>query len=187
MQRYRSLLATACLLLGLAVPLLMAQRRPEPAPTELESKALFIFYFATFVEWPKAPRETETDPLIVGVIGREELVEGLRSVLDTRTVRGRPIVLLPVDADALPERLDIVFFGRDAPAGRGTALARLDGSPVLTVGETEGFCQRGGMINFYINEGRIFFEINPAATERAKLKLSSRLLSLARLVKEPAR
>ncbi|MDP2136213.1 MAG: YfiR family protein [Candidatus Didemnitutus sp.] len=187
MKRYRSLLAAACLLLGLAVPLLMAQRRPESAPTELESKALFIFYFATFVDWPKVPGEGETGPLTVGVMGREELVEGLRRVLNNRTVRGRPIVVQPVDADAVAERLDIIFFGRDAPASQGAALTRLAGSPVLTVGETEGFCQRGGMINFYINEGRIFFEINPAATERAKLKLSSRLLSLARLVGEPVR
>ena len=76
----------------------------------------------------------------------------------------------------------MIFVGASEARNIPLMLERLRGSSVLTVGESEGFGQHGGIVNVLLNGGRIRIEVNPHAAERAHLQISSRLLSLATIV-----
>lgn len=154
-----------------------------PLPTEYQTKAMFLYNFAKFVEWPSQAFSNVSSPIIVAVVGNDALAEILDHALGGKLVQGRRLLvkrwtprqgnlychILFISSsvrDRLPEIMQYVCFG------------------VLTVGETDYFVQRGGMINFILSEDRLQFEINQKTAESAGLKISAKLLSLAKTVWE---
>lgn len=158
-----------------------AQGQPRAAG-EYEVKAAFLFNFARYVEWPADGFPPEGDPIVVTVLGEDPFGETLDSTLRDRTIQKRPLVVRRVARVEEVGNSQIVFIGKTASEDLPRILQRLDDAPVLTVGETAQFAQRGGMISFRKERDRIGFEINLASTERAHLKVSSQLLKLARIV-----
>jgi hypothetical protein len=73
---------------------------------------------------------------------------------------------------------------RGEPVDLRTLASATPGSPVLTVGDSEGFCQRGGAIDFYLEDGKVRFEMNLDVIEHLGLRVSSSLMRLGRLVRE---
>lgn len=171
-------LLAASLLLAAAPPLVRPAAQDIPA--EYRVKAAYLYNFVKFVEWPP---EAATGPLVICVAGRNPFGTVLQDIVRNELIAGRPIearvILEPDDA------CDVVFVPQGATTGaylRGAA-----GKPMLTVGESLTFLGQGGIASFYINEtGNVRFEINPEAAERAKLRISSRLLQLARIATPPA-
>jgi len=90
---------------------------------------------------------------------------------------------LPALRDAAAD-CHILFIGASENRQLTQILSRLRGLPVLTVSDIAGFCETGGAINLVVSDKRVSLEINPASAERARLQLSSRLLSLARIVRD---
>jgi hypothetical protein len=171
-------------ILLVVVLLWMSQDRElSPAPV-YDVKAAFLYNFATFVEWPPATFADPQAPFAVGVFGKDPFGPSLEDTFRGKTVGGRRIVVRrSSDAGDLLS-CQLVFV----PCGEGergaAALTAFKGIRVLTVGERDGFARDGGCVNFYIDDRRVRFEINPEAAKRANLKISSKLLRLARVVTE---
>lgn len=153
--------------------------------TEYQLKAAFLYNFAKFVEWPPAAFPTAGTPLRFCVLGPEAFATELERTVAGETVGGRDLAVRRIRRPADLEGCHVLFVGAMVREPL-EALAAVASGSVLTVGESEGFLAAGGIINFFIDGNRVRFEIAPAAAERAGLKISSKLLKLARIVREPS-
>ena len=145
---------------------------------EYRVKAAFLYNFVKFVDWP--PRAAGST--VICVAGRNPFGNVLADTVRGETIGGRPL-----DARVILEPEDgchVIFIPENANAGAYLRAAR--GLPVLTVGEAPGFIEQGGLIRFYLDNGTVRFEIHRQAADRAGLRISSRLLQLARVVSGPA-
>lgn len=176
-SRYRLLLqvttAAALLLGGATAP--AAERL-----SEYQVKAVFLCKFAYYVEWPEAAFATADAPLVIGVLGRDPFSEPLDRLVEDQAVGGHPLQLERFERVEEVGTCHILFISRSEKR-RLPAILKAVGGGVLTVSELEWFAQSGGMIHLGIEGERIRFEINPEAARRAGLKISSRLLKLAKI------
>lgn len=150
--------------------------------TEYQIKAAFLYKFAKFVEWPNDVAPDSTQPFILGVLGKDPFGRVLDRTVADETVKGRRIV---VRRFKTPEDLSfchILFISSSEKKRLSEIIARLKHSSILTVGEMNGFIQAGGMIALFTRDNKVRFAINVEAAEQANLRLSSRLLRLARIV-----
>jgi hypothetical protein len=161
----------------LTVVLLLAMSvlvRGQGVPLEYRVKAAYLYNFIKFVDWPsRAP----TGPVTICIAGRNPFGDVLTETIQGESVNGRPLqirVVLEPDSSC-----HVLFVPQGGPAATYLRAAR--GSPLLTVGESRDFIAQGGIINFIVEDGSVRFEIDADAAERAELKISSRLLRLARV------
>lgn len=175
---------------GLAIaaawPLLLAPGVTTAAPdgpTEYDVKAAFIYRIAQFVEWPAAEANP---PLRLCVLGHNPFGNRLEGI-QGRQVQGRTLETAMLSLGADLDTCSIVFIPAQAEAQVDHIIALSPGSGMLTVGDSAGFAERGVMVNFFLDNDRVRFEINPAVARQAGLVLSSRLLALARIVVPEAR
>jgi hypothetical protein len=162
--------------------------RAEPGPSseaslEYQVKAAFILNFARFVEWPAGAIKDPNAPLEILVLGSAPIDEALLRTVRGQTVMGRPLVVRAIDGVDQSPACHVLFISQSESRRLDAILGQVRGRCVLTVGEVEGFAEAGGVINFTTEENKVRFEINPAAAEGAGLKISSKLLSLARIVR----
>jgi len=169
----------ASLVLLLALPL--AARAQASAP-EYAVKAAFLYNFTKFVEWPPEAFPDERSQFKVCVLGTDPFGKSLDAIGE-ESVAGRRISLLHSGEIREPEGCHILFVSRSEKDRLPQVLADLKQAPVLTVGDTGGFLDHGGIINFILEGGKVRFEINQEAAERAGIKISSKLLRLATRVK----
>lgn len=144
-------------------------------PSEYEVKAQFIRHFATFVEWPGSG-----STLRLCILGRDPFGAALEPIRGA-PIRGRKleIATLEVKDDIHDCQMLFVPPSAERHLERIAALAR--GAGLLILGDSEGYAQRGAMINFYLEAGKIRFEINLEAIRQSNLKVSSKLLALGRV------
>jgi hypothetical protein len=154
----------------------------QPAVSESDIKAAFLYNFTKFVEWPSAAFADARSPLKICVLGEDPFGKTLRALMDEE-VGGRPLSLLRLDNLSNPAACHVLFISRSEKKRLPQILASLDDAPVLTVGDTPEFFEQGGIINFILEGSKVRFEINQEAAERAGIKISSKLLALARHVK----
>lgn len=145
---------------------------------EHDAKAAFVFKLVNFVQWPPAA----TGDLVIGFIGADVTGDSLQRLTYGKSVNGRRIVVRRLAHDGDLKSCQVIFVGASERKNTLAVVERLRGTNVLTVGESEGFGQHGGIVNLLLNQGRIRFEVNSHASERAHLQISSRLLSLATIV-----
>jgi len=150
---------------------------------EYSVKAAFLHHFAQFVEWPRR-LAAEPPTLTIGVLGDDPFGALLDEAVLGKAVGGRSLVVRRVARAEEAARCDILFISTSEAARLPEILAGLGGAPVLTVGEADRFARRGGMIGFFFEDGRVRLEVNVKAAEAAGLRVSSKLLSVARLVKQ---
>ncbi len=146
-------------------------------------KLAFLYNFTKFVEWPAASYRDAGAPLVICIAGHDPFSQDLEQELRTRTAGGRWVevrTLKPTDALGGCHVVFVPVTEKDPDR----IVRDLNGSSTLTVGETEGFAARGGVINLTVEESKVHFEINEVAADRAGLKISSKLLSIAKIVKE---
>jgi hypothetical protein len=169
------------LLLGLAAPAALAQS--DVQATEARIKAVFLFKFADYVEWPATAFATAATPFTVGVVESEPVAEELARVVEGRAVQGRPVVVRRLRTGEPVDGVQLLFVGRDGRGELRRILEQLRGRPVLRVTESEGALQAGSMINFVLVAGKVRFDIVPP-DDAGGLRISSRLLAVARDVQE---
>jgi len=150
--------------------------------SEYDVKAAFLFHFAQFVEWPAEAFKDADSPLTYCTIGED----AFRGSLD-ESVKGKRIGNHELRVRHLKEReridgCHVLFLSTVQRGLQAELLASANGHPVLTVGETEHFVQQGGIIGFCLEDKKIRFEINLAPAGRAQLKISAKLLALAKTV-----
>ncbi len=172
----------------LAVLCVAASARPGRAADnafgEYEVKAAFLLNFARLVEWPSAAFDGDQSPLVVGLLGNDPFDGALKAVVDGRRVGTRPIEVRQLSSLEEIRQCHIVFVSDPEPAPLPLILSAAQGRSVLLVGDSEEFAPRGGTISFYSDAGKVRFAINRHAAESAGLKISSRMLRLAKLVPE---
>lgn len=151
------------------------------AALERSVKAAFVFKFAGFVEWPAAALPPEA-PIRIGVMGEEAVVQDIRDAASGRTVEGRRVLAkLVVPGDTL-EGVHILFMRDPAYRKIVDTVAGLQPEAMLIVTESPGALARGSIVNFAVDEGRVRFDLSLESAERRGLKLSSRLITVAREV-----
>ncbi len=159
--------------------------RAAEAPTEHQVKAAFLFHFAKLIDWPNWPKTDDAnEPFEIAVVGRDPFGGELEATIGAGQVQGHPIrIRRGPSAGALERQPQILFLGDDNPEQVRRALKALRGQPVLTVGESSGFAERGGVVGFRLSDdGRVAFDVNLEQAGRAGLKVSSQLLRVARVV-----
>lgn len=156
------------------------------AVNEYQVKAAFLYNFAKFVEWPAAPAGPSPDRLALCIIGQDPFGDVLDQLTKGKTVNGRELVVRRLTGSEEAQGCQMVFIAASERRRIPAILEGLRRADVLTVGETESFAQLGGVINFVRQGDRVHFEINLDAAERAGLRISSKLLSLAKIVRDPA-
>jgi hypothetical protein len=178
--RVRALLLAASTALVLAAPPSLGSASRDPLPEYLV-KAAFLYHFAEFVEWPPTS-PLPASAITIGILGRDPFGDVLDKAILAKRAVGRTLVVRRFAGAAALQPCAILFISSSEMGRLPEILAQLHDTSVLTVGEADRFARRGGMIGFYLEDDRVRLEVNRAAAERAGLRLSSKLLAVARLV-----
>jgi hypothetical protein len=159
------------------------------APAKAESaqersvKAAFLLKFVGYVEFPEGSPAASAGPLVIGVLGADEIGAELVRTMAGRTINNRPVtvkILRPSDSIA---GVHVLFIGGGSERSQRLLHAATN-MGVLTVTESDGGLREGSVINFRLVDERVRFEVSLDAAEKARLKLSSRLLSVAYFVQK---
>jgi hypothetical protein len=154
----------------------------EQAPTEYQVKAAYVFNFFKFVEWPGDPTNAAQAPWVIGVVGDNPIGQELPRLVAGKSVEGRALQVKIFQPTEDLRGCNILFISASESKRLPLILADLHGASVLTVADMKHFLDSGGMIQFVIEDGSVRLAIDVGATSRARLKVSSKLLALARTV-----
>jgi TonB family protein len=148
--------------------------------SESQVKAAYLYNFAKSAEWPAGSLPSDS-PVVIGVVaGDDDFFDVLSRTVAGRAIRGHPILARRVSEDGEIKACHVIFIRESA--GRRRTLALIDAlgsASVLLVGEDDGFLREGGMINLVLAAGKIRFEVERGALERANIHLGAELLALA--------
>jgi hypothetical protein len=166
-----------------------AQAVDPPDASEYLIKAGFIYNFAKFVEWPATAFSQPDSPIMIGVLGTDPFGSVLDHLVEDKKIGPRGFVVKRYkwgkDLKDLKE-CKILFVSASEKAHIDEIVQAVKGLPILMVGETPGFAERGGIIRFTLEDNRVRFEINVDAAHQADLNISSRLLTLAKIIPQAA-
>ena len=167
----------------------LAQDRDSSNSSEYLIKAGFIFNFAKFVDWPPATFAQPDSPIVIGILGTDPFGAIIDQIVQEKKIGGRGFVVRRLkwgtDLKDLKE-CKILFVGASERVHIDELVQIVKGLPILTVGETPGFAERGGMIRLVLEDNKVRFEVNVEAARQAGLTISSRLLTLARIIQQTA-
>ena len=154
-------------------------RAQEP---EYTVKGAFMYKFGDYVEWPAAAFSGPGSPFTIGILGEDPFDGGLDQTVLNRTVQGRPIVVRRFRKVDQVRGVQVLYLSPSESARWEQDLAGLQGQNILTIGDRSDL--QGVVITFVLQGNRVRFEVDQDAAERAGLKLSSKLLSLATSIKK---
>jgi hypothetical protein len=161
-----------------------------PALPEHQLKALYLFNFTRYVEWPDQAFGGTNTCYTIGIAGSQEICADLRQITNQKTIHERKIQVRQIDCADDARGCHIVYLGPRSGALAAEVLNAVSHKPVLTVGEMEDFIALGGMVHFAREDKKLRVEINLEASQQAHLSFSARLLPIARVIRgapEPAR
>ena len=174
MRESLCIVALASLLAGL--PRLLGQ---SPKPTEYQVKAVYLFNFGRFVEWPSSVAAARSQSFAVCVLGQDPFGPALDATLAGEIIDRAPVVAKRIPKAEEAAACRVLFISSSENNQLREVLAAIDKASVLTVSDMPQFARRGGMVQFLLDGNRVRFEVNLAATQRVGLNLSSDLLKLA--------
>ena len=172
---------TAVLLAALFLWSVAAGAQTASPGSETEIKAAFLYKFGDFVQWPPEAFADAAAPLVVAVVGADAIASALERLVAGRSVQGHPVTVRRLRRGESLAGVH-VLFARGGDAELRAILASAGRQPILVVTDSEAGLSAGSAINFVIEDERVRFDIALPAAERARLKISSRLLSVARRV-----
>ena len=166
----------------LLAALLFGLRAEAQAPMdESQVKAMFVYNFLKFVEWPSESIRTK-DPFVVLIIGEGSTADATERFLESKTIGARPLVVRRVSWDqSLAGGRAAFVVERDAKKLH-RVLDAAAAAGVLTIGEGESFTTRGGVIGLLVEDRKVRFDVDTSAAQKAGLRVSSKLLALTRVV-----
>ncbi len=154
-------------------------------PDDDQVKAVFLYNFSQFVEWPPTAFQDGDAPLVIGIAGEDPFGKYLEEVIDGEEIKGRPFTIRRFGPEEEVNGCHILFVNLSSPDQTIEMITSLKGQSTLTVSDQAGFLDAGGMIQFISAEDKILFQINQEASSAADLKISSKLLRLAEVVVLP--
>jgi hypothetical protein len=153
-----------------------------PVVNEYQVKAVFLFNFSRFVEWPASAFASPDAPFVVGVFGHDPFGADLDEVVKGETVNGRPLVVKRLQTVAEAAACQIVFIHQSEEKRLAEVIASLGHRSTLTVSDVPGTAQRGVMIRLVTEKGRVRMRVNVDSARAADLTISSNLLRAAEVV-----
>ena len=202
MRNIKIYILVAFALMLLAIPIATMADTGSERMREYQIKAAFLYNFVKFVDWPEEKIADSNEPVTIGIIGKCSSSDAFKSIKSKR-VKGREVVVKrfkgfikeakrPGEEDEAELRRKIealrkchlLFICSSEKENIKNITGALKGSYVLTVGETAGFLETGGIINFLMEDKKVRFEISITTARRSKLKVRSQLLRLAKKVVE---
>jgi YfiR/HmsC-like len=171
----------ACLL-ALACALAIDPCRAQSDASEYRVKAAFLYKFGSYIEWPEGVFARPDSPVAIGVMGADALAEELAQIAAGHSVNGRPVSVRRLRAGDSIAGLQVLFIGRADAARLAEILASAKGRPLLTVTESEQALELGSMINFVVVDDKVRFDVALVPADLGSLKISARLLGVARKV-----
>jgi hypothetical protein len=172
--------------MGIWAGMCLAARADTSMP-ENQVKALFLLNFTKYTEWPTNAFASADAPVVIGVYGESKVLEPLKRAVAGKSAGGRSIEVRQLADSDDPRQCQILFVSDSAAARMRDILDKVGAEPILTVGEDAAFAQNGGVINFILKNGNVRLEIDLAAARKSGLTISSRLLSVADVVKGKAK
>jgi hypothetical protein len=174
---------------GLFFALLIFSQSAQCQEGQLDENKIIIAYiyqFTNYIEWPEravnATATHEAEPFVISVIGNPSLQEELEQLAQKKMVKSRPIKIEAFVEPGELKRSQVVLFGGNDVKLLQKILAKTKNTAALVITNAAGFAQKGAMINFFVDDSRLRFEVNRAAIEKENLRISSQLLKLAKLV-----
>ena len=152
-------------------------------------KAGFIYNFAKLVEWPTTAFAQAESPIVIGILGDDPFGATLDRIVADKKINGRGFAVKRLKwTKELKDLRDcnILFVSSSEKEHMDGVVDAIKWLPILTIGDVPGFARRGGIMNFTLEDNKIRFEVNVEAAKRADLTISSRLLTLARIVQQVA-
>jgi hypothetical protein len=139
----------------------------------------FIYQFTNYITWPA---ESIGETFLITVVGASPLTQELENLAKTKTAQGKKIEISEVSEISLLKKSRIVILGKSNERVLEEVKKKTRGSGALIISFGNGLAEKGAMINFYLDDGKLRFEMNRSALEQEKIQVSSQLLKLARLV-----
>ncbi len=147
-----------------------------------ETKSEMLWNIAKFVQWPDASLANSKGQIVFTILGEDELAVELATLLSSKTINGKPVFVRFARRAQDARGSQILYVASSETARMETVLMEVAGAPVLTVADTPAFAASGGMVGFAEESGKVRFEINLGHAERSGLRISAKLLALARVV-----
>lgn len=166
----------------LAAALALAPVRAWPAPSEYQVKAVFLYNFSRFVEWPASAFPGANAPFVVGIFGHDPFGPDLDEIVHGETAAGRPLIVRRVHTAEEAAACQILFIHQSEDKHLAELISALDHNSTLTVSDIEGAAQRGVMIRLVTENGRVRMRVNVESARAAQLTISSNLLRSAEIV-----
>jgi len=163
--------------LGLALAGVLPSAPAASSLNEYQIKAAYLLNFARFIEWPDSTGSH--GPIIVGVLGANPFGDALESVLNGKSVRGRPFSVRQFRSIQEIDECHMLFIGSSETPRIPALVQHLSKTPVLTISDSKDFIDAGGAIGFIVIDKRVGFDINLNAISIAQLKASAQLLEVA--------
>ena len=175
------LLRFLLLLLLLVIPAASTSLGQGAPSRENQVKAAFIYNFAQFVEWPDDAFPGNGAPFVIGILGDGALHATLEQALKGKTAGGREFAVRNYRTVADIQRCHILFVGAAEQGRAGEVIQRVARQGTLTVGDFDGFTAQAGVVRFLTEDNKLRFEVNVEAANDEHLRVSSKLLKLARI------
>lgn len=174
-------------LLGLVALVWLAGQAVWSAPVpEYKVKAAFLYNITKFIDWPPSRFALTNSPIVVGILGPDPFGPLLEETFREKKVDGRPFLLERVSSAEAARKCHVLFISRLHKESLREVVRTLQGEAILMVGESDRFAPQGGMVGFVVAKEHVNLEINVGALESVGLRASSKLLSLATIVKPDA-
>ncbi len=155
----------------------------EDVVDEYKLKAAMLYHLTRFVEWPPTAYLDHHSPILLCILGRDPFANSINSTLPEETDNGRLVLIRHLQSEKEIPGCHILYISSSERKTADRIFSTLNGSSILTVGEMAQFAAHGGMIQFSLEEQHVRFDINLDAASRAGIKISSKLLALAQIVK----
>lgn len=152
------------------------------AATESQVKAAYLFKFSGYVEWPEQAFEKADSPFVIGIVAADAFADVLEQTVTGRNLNGHPMAVLRIKRGEAINGVHMLFVSRTEASALQEAIHALKGLAVLTVTDAERGTNAGSMITFVLEDNKVRFDIATAPAENSRLKISARLLGVARKV-----
>jgi len=172
----------AALVLSVIALLIVPENSAQPlsSPTDSQVEAAYLYKFGAFVTWPNPAPD---DQFAICVLGRDPFEHTLDATIAGEAIGGKKLIATRISSPQEASQCRILFISSSEESRLKPVLVALNKIPVLTVSDIPDFADRGGMIQFVLDNGRVRFQVNLASAEQSGLVLSSQLLKVASAVK----
>lgn len=148
---------------------------------ETRLKSIWLEKFSKFIEWPT---NDSLEYFTITILGKGDINQYLESIYKDRTIKDKPVRIRVIDHIDSLNGANILFINNDCAKDLDKILELVEDKPILTIGDTQGFARRGIIINFYLDQNKVRFELNISAAKSSGLDVDFRLLEAAKIVKK---